>query len=164
MYVPTQKAAIMYGCVIFLLTTDSMFLPPIPGQRKNRAISFSLQLQTRLDSTLYTEYSLQVVCIPLRVITAPFILPFHNAASRIEMASKTKYLPCSKITYGHIFCDSRKICTMNSFSKKKFERRDDSKLHLCIEFCWLLTTTKKSRPSTPKSQIFATFMVFWLPE
>ena len=40
------------------------------------------------------------------------------------------------------FCHFRKTCTIQSFPIKKFERRDNSKLHLYIDFCWPLTTTK----------------------
>ena len=55
---------------------------------------------------------------------------------------------------GKFFCHSRKICTMKSFPIKKFERRDFSKLHSYIIFCWLLSSTKNNRPTTPKSQFF----------
>ena len=37
----------------------------------------------------------------------------------------------------------RNICTIKSFPVKKFERRDDSKLHPCISCWWPLTATKK---------------------
>ena len=39
------------------------------------------------------------------------------------------------LSKGKFFRDSRTICTIKAFQIMKFERRDDSKLHLYIGFC-----------------------------
>ena len=52
----------------------------------------------------------------------------------------TRYLSSLE---GKFLCDFQKMCAFKSFQKKKFARRDDSKLHLYIEIVFATHYNKK---------------------
>ena len=68
---------------------------------------------------------------------------------------------CLVYCYWASFFHSRKICTTKKFQIKKFERRDDLRLHLYIGFSKLQKKIKQQ----PKNHCFlVTFRVLSLPE
>ena len=85
------------------------------------------------------------------------------SAQRADALKKKKTIDCI-CWFWASFRHFRKICTIKLFPMKKFERSDDSKFHPYIGFWWFVTTTKKNKPTPPKSQIFDTFRVLSLHE